>query len=415
MSTTKNFSRSVAFVTQTDRYAGCPKVHSGPFKTTVNRTLSSSVTYGDNISDWREKIASGKSATTSLTGTSTLNYHSTAGGVEIWTFDCGPLLLLQRTTGDILGYQFSPNPASTSVDLVADQNASSKFLSNYIKATNTWRGGNFVAEVRETIHMLRHPVQSFYRSTWEFAGRVKKLGKIYRKSKRSYAEHLGDAWLAWAFGVKPLIADCNDAMDALNKVKTGTGHDQTIIKGFGRRLSNSQSDPTWSINTPSSTGTGSSIKYRRNDNVSFTVRYYGSMNAALTDRETVGQQFGVGIYDVVPAVWEAIPWSFFIDYFANVGEMIDSCRLWSADFGWCNRTVRNSSATTFSDLRVVTPPASGTYAVTGSPRFYALSRYVLRTASGVPSPSFHFKMPGIDSMKWLNIFALSTQIKGSKP
>lgn len=389
---------------------------------TSDRTvvLTGSVTHGDNLPDWRRRIALGISATTTLVGTSQLHVEVQPGELQNFANDVqGKRFLRKRWVGDILSQHVAAQGVSTSLDGTADQRAASKFLSRYIDLKNTWRGANFAAEIRETWHMLRHPLQAFYHRTWTFAGQVKKLKKVHYQDKLSLSKAVSDAWLAFVFGARPLAQDCEDARKALERLKNGTGHDQKVISAFGRNLTYS-SNPnfnvtypgTWVAHIPGGFSGWSNLRGHQYVNTMSSVRYLVAVKAAPSDRSTAAEQFGFGVFDIVPAVWEAIPWSFFIDYFANIGELLDSCRLWGADIGWCNRTVRNSTATTIRDLSFLPASAADNYVV-GNPRLFALGRYVSRSQSSIPMPTFHFKLPGLDSLKWLNIAALARQCYGN--
>lgn len=416
MSLTRTLSRKVAFALTETQYANDGSGHI-VLKTTSNRTLTGngSATYGDNYKDWKFRIRNHMSATTTLTATSTLHITMTQGTISTkYTY---PYTIL-FATGDIFINHIAIPTVSTSLDLVADRKASSNFLKNYIKLTNTWRGGNFIAELRETIHMLRNPVKSFYMHTWKFTEDLKRFKGFRRKRARhriDFVDYLSDAWLAFSFGVKPLIADANDAAAALNKFKGlgGTGHKAQMLSGYG---DNKTVVKNVGLLLSLVAGFSDMNNFYDAYTVSHgTVRYRAAIKTRLEDSTTLLNQFGVGVFDVVPAAWEAIPWSFFIDYFANVGEMIDSCRLCAADVAWCNRTIRNSTAQTRRDVRHVPTPSIPTVSILGNPSCFTLARYVNRVPSGIPFPSWRFQVPGIDSMKWLNIAALTNQIASSRP
>jgi len=259
--------------------------------------------------------------------------------------------------------------------------------------------------------MLRHPVQSFYHETYSFAGRVGKLRKVRYRNPLDKAKAVADAWLAYSFGVKPLIADANDAMSALNRLKQqgGTGRDRKVISALGHFTEVGKADQTGLACVSGDPVNPLDITWFYK--VDWTVRYKASLKSRLEDLTTVGEQFGVGVFDIVPAVWEAIPWSFFIDYFANVGEMIDSCRLWAADFGWCFRSVRNAGTSNVINARLNTNATSWGPSYLSGKGTYSLCVYVNRAPSSIPYPSFRFQMPGLDSMKWLNIAALTEQVR----
>jgi len=370
--------------------------------------LNDFVFHGDNVPNWRRQIFLGLDATTQLSGA----YHQCmlkSGSCEVYhdpNINGGGLA--RQYQGELSMSEIGFIDPGSGVSDVADDRARSKFLSNYIKATNTFRGGNFLAEIRETIHMLRHPVTSLFNSTLQFAKRVQKLKRVPVKHLK---KTVGDAWLTWAFGVQPLIADCNDAADALNRVtnaRGGTGHDTTIIVGHGHDVSildDSVRAINFVVGDP-----GSANQFRFIQKVDYDVRYRACIRARLESGGTALEQFGLSPYDFAPAVVEAIPFSFLVDYFLNVTEVVDSCRLASADVSWCYRSVRN--ARTYNCIPVgylATPTSPGNLSGGG---FYTLVKHVNRVPSGIPYPSFHFQIPGIDSKKWFNIAALTNILHG---
>lgn len=375
-----------------------------------NRVLTGNgqVTYGSNIGDWRERIALGLSATTALEGTSTLRMEMQGGSI---TARFGYPYVICHQYGDLFSIQAGVPSASTGLDAIAERKAASKFLSKYIAATNTWRGGNFMAEIRETIQMLRHPSKLLYHKVWEYAGSFRKFRNVKRLKRKHVADYIADTWLGFVFGVKPLIADCNDAGKALERIKNGSGHDTMRISGYGDNRFMDKTIFAHSV-PPGAQSLNNffahySVKHQ-------TCRYYGALKAQPADRYTAFEQAGFTVFDIVPAAYEAMPWSFFLDYFGNINEILDSCKLWTADFAWVNRTIRNSTALTQKDIFHVPVPGNLECSISGG-RFYALARYVKRSTSAIPYPSFHFKMPGSDSAKWLNIAALAEQIFSSRP
>lgn len=366
------------------------------------------VTYGANIPMWRQAIANHVSATTSLTG---LKY---VANIPIGTARSdGTTWACQHsyTVGPITGQFLFWNTPGGGGDTGADNQAKSKLLGSYLDARNTWRGGNFFAEILETIHMLRHPLKSLYRSTWDFAGKVRQLGKVYVK-RRDYAKHLADAWLGYSFGVKPLIEDINDATKAYNKLLDGFGSDAIPIKGAGRRTV-----VTHNTSTAASPFLylGDTFDCRVLGRIQYKVRYHGAIIAGPEDGTRALEEFGLSLDDIVPAVWEAIPWSFFIDYFLNVQEILDSMRYGKAGVAWLESNVRNAGT-----VNVFPPIRRGHTTPTNSDMScgmaYSLVVRVGRAQLGaLPYPDWHFKVPKFPSLKWLNITALAKEISTSKP
>jgi hypothetical protein len=374
----------------------------------VSVAATDTVTHGGSVPNWKRRIALCQSATTSLVGTHRkLISHS--GSMDV--VQESPKVLCQ-VVGDLHRHNITFNTPSGSVDPVADSKARAKLLSHYIEMINEWRGGNFLAEVRETIHFLHSPVKSFYKSTWDFAGSVRKLGRVKQKSPVEYGKALSNAWLAYAFGAKPLVQDANDAATALNHLGGGTaaGFDTKTISGFGRNSLGNILVQTGSLSTPLSIGAAYD-NVTKTDN---TVRYRGAFKCGLPGVRKDLQQLGLDVFDIVPAVWEAIPWSFFIDYFANVQEVLDGYRLWDANVGWFMVTVRNSGTRNLQSNRGV-PVAGGLTPSVSGGSAYALVTQVNRGPSNIPHPDWRFQMPGFPSLKWLNIAALARQCYGSAP
>lgn len=438
MSTTKTTRHSWAFRTRYQQYNTVAPYNEIPPGITSTNVINAvdTVSYGGNFADWRRRIALGQDATTSLVGTRSGHVQSFGGTVDHYYNGH----LREHYSGD-LGTQFYFTfivPAA-SMNATADQRARQKFLSHYISAKNSWRGANFVAEVSETVHMLRHPVSSLFGSVMNFAeyvterrshnlGKRKTLTKlgggvkvthqtrsVNPKGEKRFVDSLrktvSDTWLTWAFGVKPLIADCNDAGTALNNLKErvgGTGVSMQRVKGHGRFTTVTRAIQPVQL-VVGDPGSGMSAEFI--DKIDYDVRYVAALRARLEDPSTVLEHFGFDPYDVVPAVWEAIPWSFFIDYFVNVQEMIDSCRLWSADFSYCYRSVRNAGTRNMLRPKPIAMPDSLHQRYCSGGGFHTLSTYVNRSSIGsVPQPSFEMRIPGLDSSKWLNIAALKDQI-----
>jgi len=382
-----------------------------PYKLTV--TGGDSLRTGTSGPNWRYLIRAGLDATTELEGVRFIRGRMIPGFYAYYQESNG---LSSIVAGDFPQNITSFNDIipSGNTSPIADAQASSRFLASYIRVTNSFRGANFLAEVRETYELLRHPVESFYKRTWSFAGKVRRLRKVYKLDPIKYRKSLSNAWLAYQFGVKPLVSDINDATKLLNELHSSTRHDSRTVTGSGEHRD-------WIEEN----GGQGSLKYRgepgylgyyAQTRIDSTVRY----KAVIIVRPSTSsllKECGLNEYDILPAVWEAIPWSFLVDYFANVGEMLDAARLANLNAGHIVKTVRNSK------LKIVTATNNGPTIPDPNVTYSTLSGgvcrhrgvYVHRTPSGVPYPGLHFQIPGLGSVKWLNIAALTTQILSSSP
>jgi hypothetical protein len=287
-------------------------------------------------------------------------------------------------------------------------------LGKYLNARKKWRGGNFLAEFAETVHQLRHPIDSLFGSTLRFARRV---GGIRHLHGRQYSGALGNLWIAWSFGWKPLFDDIRDVNQAIQSLANGTDADTLPITAFGR-VDDLLAGQQIGISA-SPTPLNSYCKYDRYSTASKMVKYYGALRARPESFATVADNFGISPGDIIPAVWEAIPWSFFIDYFANVQQVLDSYQYASSAFAWLNRGVKNTQSNVSSgwysmvDTLPVSQRPSVNAGVGGSQK---TSASVNRSpVVGIPFPPFRFRIPNLLGAKGLNVAGLAAGIAASRP
>jgi len=153
-----------------------------------------------------------------------------------------------------------------------------------------------------------------------------------------------------------------------------------------------------------------------------TVSYRGEARSNVPSCPAgFAEGFGLGISDVLPAVWEAIPWSFMVDYFINVGEVFDSFNNLSVELAWLKRTVRNRRTVSGSAAYGLKAPQPGY--PTGFPIVECsggqFRTHGIRVSRGpvatMPWPGFRFRVPFGSDLKVANIAALVLAIKQSKP
>ncbi len=376
-------------------------------------SLDQGVTLGKSPDTWKLILARGGMATSVLSGVR----KSYSVGDASWSYRWEPFTpqnnLFGSGSGSIVAPSLGLAPAVDDIaDSAADAKARAKFLGDYLSKTNRWRGGNFLAEVAETVHMLRHPVQSLFGNTIGFANRVGSIKRLAKRNPRAYGRKLGQLWLGYAFGWKPLFDDIKDANSAISKLSDGTGHDSTKIQGNGR----SASFAAGLVNAGLPAYAGPTCLMVRNSKSVKNIRYTGLLRAQPESLSTIADNFGVNATDVLPAVWEAIPWSFLIDYFVNVQEVVDSFRYASVDWGGCEVGVKNENSRQCGGLFLASEPLTpGYHSSVGGGTGKATSTAVKRGSSGVPYPGFRFKIPGMGSLKWVNISALLAAIQRSRP
>jgi len=225
-----------------------------------------------------------------------------------------------------------------------------------------------------------------------FTGTVSSVFSAYHAFKRNNPEDwikvlrhdvlplhkLPSSWLQVQWGVRPLISDLQNAMQFNENLSKGL---PPMVKVMGK----SQSDgyvKTFSI--PSDDGylvmEGADI-----GNAKCQVNlYYKKSN------ENLATLNALGITNPFIAGWELFPWSFVIDYLANVGDVISS---WGATLGWdfhsgsCSLTKRYNRR---GKARLADKTSTGYSGDNVTGRSVVFTRKIY---SSSPFPGFHFKDP----------------------
>jgi hypothetical protein len=127
---------------------------------------------------------------------------------------------------------------------------------------------------------------------------------------------------------------------------------------------------------------------------------------------------GVSLTNFAPTAWELIPYSFLVDYFSNIGNVIDTASLGTVYLSWGVRTERQFFEYTSSAFDLYYPLNTDSH-----------ERFIHKSVNASGGRSYQqnffrspvgsvevgildltFKIPGIDeSRKWLNIGALAAK------
>lgn len=375
------------------------------------------VSFGPSPWNWRQILAIGNaSATSTMSGQNwrfgfkpyAVSWRANPSGPAYGSIRC----VTGSAQGTYTGNQHNPPDLGAAAHSEAEYRAAKQFLKNYLKIKNTWRGGNFIAEFRETMEFLRSPVKSIYEHTFNLARNVGSIKRVWRQDPVRYGKLLGGIWLGWSFGLAPLVDDLDNAKSALDNMVYGGKHDTTRIIATGTYRKALEAVFNLGV-----TRIAHCVQDRF-ENAEYLVRYLGAVGARPAGVYGWAEDFGVGFDDIVPAVWEGIPWSWLLDYIINIGEVLDSMRLVTADVVWVNRTVRNRAVTLCTPLRragaVSSPPNSWNVYIGGGGESFIERKRVTRARSAVPSVPWKWKIP-VHPKQWANISALVAAITSSSP
>lgn len=194
-----------------------------------------------------------------------------------------------------------------------------------------FQGGVFLGEIVPTFKMLVRPfgtLRTGIKSYFDTLYRGRKRGRWTPSSLRRF---LSDTWLEYAFGWQPLLADIQDASVALTRLLS-----RTVILPFKVSAGDDVSGPE-AFSGPLQSLAGMFYSYRRRKVEECRYRFYGAFQPLPEAHEGIPllerciELSGFDLKSFVPTAWELIPYSFLVDYFTNVGDILQFYSLNTAE------------------------------------------------------------------------------------
>jgi hypothetical protein len=369
---------------------------------------------------WRAQIASGACATTPLTA-SKLTGRVTASPFHLRT---------QHNTNPLIRSEYfgmwCPNFNSPSTSFEDVEKADNAALMDYYKKLRnkqrSIQSGVVIGELLETIHMIRHAALTGRKLAGKYIKDVSlvetkrglRSGPM-RKSKykpKNIMNRIGDLWLEFAFGWTPTVSDVQKGAEALARIHLKAEKLTLPVSAWAVRTS--RASPA----TGTSTIPGSPLRL-----LTFTsetreakVKYYGRVKVGVPGTPNVNAAaiLGLTISDFVPTLYELVPYTWLIDYFSNLGDVIDALCFPRSDIVWTTRTQRQrierKVMMTLDYAR--TNDAIGLTHHLQDVRFGCATTVSERSQmsraklSSVPIPSLQFELPFPNLWKDLNLAAL---------
>jgi hypothetical protein len=255
----------------------------------------------------------------------------------------------------------------------------------------------FLGEMREALHTIRHPALALRSSVDGLVSKMRKVRHRHRRNLNDFTNAAADTWLEYAFGWRPLVNDITKGAeafyDAVNRDSyehfsvrsSGKSHASSVGSNFGWQLLN------WHA------------EIQEEHEVS--CQYYGAARIKKTS-SSVQRSFGLDPAELVATGWELIPYSFLIDYFVNVGDILNS---WVSaqrlEFLWVGYTLREEVT---SDVTVQFAKSHHTYTMSANDPGNGTNkrkRVYRRSESTIPLPSLQSSFK-LSSSQGLNIAAL---------
>lgn len=188
-----------------------------------------------------------------------------------------------------------------------------------------------LAELGDIIRQFRRPFKGVVDLT---NGHLDRLAKARRGgtsgsglSVRSdaYRKIVADSYLEWSFGLSPLISDTESLAEAFARYNSpDILRDRKSVRARGRDRTHSVSAGSVAIGGGDLYSTGiQTVKITSESRSQFTVGLDATITADFRPAGNLSELLGFNFQNFVPAAWEVVPWSWLIDYFSNVGAILN--------------------------------------------------------------------------------------------
>jgi len=367
---------------------------------------------GFKNSNWKTQVRNHQNATTPLSGRKkTIRYklgHITVTGEVDKPLGGNPRVRTSYADGVLCPhYGFSGSFYNSPK---VENQASAGFYKKLRSVQTSFETGIFLGELQESIRMLMSPAKSLRRGVDDYLGALKKRRRRGRIQNRQI---LADTWLEYSFGWKPLVRDANQALEALAfRAAQEAFHNDYVMVKFTARDETIFQSPMIDYQP---TGTHLYMSVDRYHEYKHHVRHMGAMRISAKGLSDKSKYWGISLEDFAPTAWELLPWSFLIDYFSNIGDVIAAWSTCTSGLAWSQKTVRQTTTQHLSfspnlgrmkKEYVEVGKVYDRLTASGTAGYLEYSdKQFSRTPGSLTHPSVQFELPGF-GLKWLNMAAL---------
>jgi len=325
----------------------------GPLNTVVNSN-SATLKWGDSFTgvpnpSWKSQVRDGQSATTPASGVkSTVSFPYLSSVLEMSLGTMEQHNYLYRFNS-FIGAPVGLMPTVLPVDNVDTASLNqvlarvdSDFLDKAKSAISSFQSGQDIVEIHQTIESIIHPlkslrehVASYFTNLKKVSNRISKQRGSPSKKKTSLKKALADTYLEWTFGWNPLASDIASGIVDLTHHRAAIVQIESFAKVRYHGIDGTYgADPTLT----------NSVAAHQINTSEYSIRLKGAVDAYYNNTPpSLLQELQLLPEDFAPTAWNVLPYSFVVDYFLNIGDIINAYSFPTAALRWVNRSDRQVS------------------------------------------------------------------------
>lgn len=238
-----------------------------------------------------------------------------------------------RGWGNWLTLHTPPAPPASVVTSVHNRCAS-KFIQSCESARSAFQAGQDIGELKETLESIIHPMNSMKLLTLSYLDLVKGLTRGKRSMTPSLGKALADTYLEYRFGWRPLASDVADGIAHLHEP-----FNLPESRAYANALER-YSSTFWEDGFNTAAGR---VHFPYRMVGTYSERMVGGIrNGSDGGFRPLAQELQLDLPHFLPTIWNLIPYSWIVDYFTNIGDLIDSWTFQQVNIRyatWIKRTV----------------------------------------------------------------------------
>lgn len=389
------------------------------YRDLVNPGWSSAHTYdttsyrvGADDPQWKVKVRSRQNATNWLTAyISMVNVREGNLSDVSWSPYWDPPII--RGTSNVAGvftlwgggypdFTLADDPSS------AINEALSRFNSELSDAISPLKAGEILGELRETIRSIKDRARKMVEATLNLSRAARNFRRRHR-TVPSAIKHWSGIWLEYQFGIAPLMEDISTGVMLIDDIRD----EVKVVKGKGKIELASTQDFTWGMGFDGNID----VTIARRESLKTQVKVAGAINLSLYGR-TQGNQLGnlnalgLNINEFIPTVWELMPYSWLVDYFSNVGDVICAPYGVHSQLSWVYQVMKTlrTLVDKSTNMNVRTLDYQFSTDVHYTPFELRLAKKTFdRSTPSTLVPSLELQLPSFGSTRWANLAAFMGQ------
>lgn len=355
---------------------------------------------GSPLPNWRQNVKRGISATTLFSGSQT-NVQIKNGTATGFRWMPAGYPRSQQKLVDFystnVAQQNTGGFANTASEAEALNQCMTRLYKNLREEMYLLSGPTFIGEIREAVQMIRKPMSGLRNYAESYLSTLNKRKRGARRG--SLPKVLADTWLEYSFGWSPFLSDIKSGAEVFAKLSYDVRRSK--VKGYGEsmRLVNDIASDT--LTTSSGIAYYSFLRQTCHKKCIQTVGIDAKLAAPSGSIERLKQLSGFSMQNFIPTAWELLPWSFMVDYFSNIGDVISAQCTDTSKVTWTNRctvTELVDARWTRANPKRTQSQIGGDFASCNGNEI-GLTRSILktvaRTGDGPVYPTLTFSLPGL--------------------